>query len=94
MAEIKKLDLVSFGVAMGVITAILSFIYALLLVIGLGSLAGMLTSYGIQGFSVAFGLASLIVMPIVGFIGGFVGGVIDALIYNLLVVKWVRIRAE
>ena len=84
-SEWKSFDVVSVGKIVGAIYAVMGFL------MGLFMAAGMSAASSIPGASsamfVGFGVASIIIMPIVFGIMGFIGGVICAFIYNIIAGK-------
>jgi hypothetical protein len=82
---VKQIDMLSFSVSMAIIHAILAFF--------VGIVAASIFSSLLGG---AFGLAIIIIYPIMGFVGGFISGAIIAIIYNLMAGRYkiVRFNAE
>lgn len=92
MKEIEKLDYISFALVNGIIQAILAFFLAILQTAALGSVAGMM---GMAGAGlIGVGIVSIILSPILGFILGFIGGLIFAALYNFVINRIAKIKAE
>lgn len=77
---LKRIDVVSVGVMMGIFSAILGLVaggfFSLFAVIGAAAQNGN----AIVGL--AFGLGAVIIMPLIYGVMGFVAGAIGALLYN------------
>lgn len=85
MKEITKMDVLSVGKVNALVLAILGFIIGLIFAV-IGAGASSLAGGGLMGSG--FGIASIILFPIIYGILGFIVGIISAAIYNL-VAKWV-----
>lgn len=84
LKEITYIPVVQAAKVVGVIAAVIFFIYGLFLGLSIG--ASVSSIPGVSGFSGVFAaILIVIVMPIFGFIAGFVGAAIEALIYNWVV---------
>ncbi|MBU7014642.1 MAG: hypothetical protein HXS52_13980 [Theionarchaea archaeon] len=91
MQEIKKVDILSFAKIEGAMGAVIGFIAGLIMaVVGLAAFgfADMAGAVMPRGASAFFGVAAIIVLPIVYAILGFIGGLIMAFIYNV-VAGWI-----
>jgi hypothetical protein len=87
MQEIKKLDILSVAKIEGAMGAVFGFIAGLFMAaIGMAffGFAGMAGTEIPRAASIFFGVAAIIVVPIVYAILGFIGGIIVAFIYNVL----------
>ncbi len=90
MQELKKIDVLSFAVVLGLVAAVFGLVMGILIAIfgsGFGGLMGM--SGVVAG---AFGAAAIVLFPIVGFIEGFIGGAIFAIVYNFVASHYRGIR--
>jgi hypothetical protein len=91
MQEIKKVGVLSFAKIEAALGAIIGFILGLIWAIigtafmGFANMAGATMP---SGFSIMFGLAAIIVVPILYAIIGFIAGLIVAFLYNL-VAGWI-----
>jgi hypothetical protein len=84
LKELTYIPVVQAAKVVGVIAAIIFFIYGLFVGLGVGASISLVP--GVSGFSGVFAaIAIIILMPIFGFIVGFVGTAIEALIYNWIV---------
>ena len=81
--EIKKIDVMSVGKLSGFIYAVVGLLSGLLISLFSFSLGSMLSQSSSNNFLSSFGIASIVVFPILYGLMGFVGGVIGAVIYNL-----------
>ncbi|MEM3412309.1 MAG: DUF3566 domain-containing protein [archaeon] len=88
MAVLKRVGILSAAKICGVLTAILSFIYAILLAVifAIGAIAAPSAPAAAMMFG--FSLFGLILFPAIGLIIGFVFGAIYAFLYNL-VAGWI-----
>ena len=75
--EWKSFDVVSVGKILAVIWAIIGFFYGLMF----ASVASFVPELA------GFGIASIVIMPIMFAIMGFIGGIICAFIYNIVAGK-------
>ena len=96
MMEAKKIDYISFGLFMGIVSAIISFVVAALTLLFNPllyiSTPGMMPPMGSWLSGVA--ALSLVVSPISGFIFGFISGLIAAFLYNNLLIRWIKVKFE
>ena len=82
MQKVKRIGVLSLAKILGLLYAIMGLI--------VGALLAVLSLFG---FNVAdetvffFGVASIIIFPILYGVGGFIGGLITALFYNLIAGK-------
>jgi len=90
MKEVENVDFVSLGLVMGIVTAILGLVVAILYFAGFGATIVDLFSAVLSGF----GIAAIVIFPIVFFIVGLIGGIVAALIYNFFLNKYIKIQAE
>lgn len=77
---LKRMDVMSFGVMMGVLYAIVGLL--------LGALFSLMALVGIAANGDAMagligGIGAIVIMPIMYGVMGFIGGIIGALLYNL-----------
>ncbi|QDV42761.1 hypothetical protein Enr13x_26110 [Stieleria neptunia] len=78
---VKRLDVMSCGVMLGVLYAIIGlFVGGLVTLMALG---GMAAQGGDAMAGLIGGIGAIILMPLFYGFGGFIGGVIGALLYNL-----------
>lgn len=82
--EWKSFDVVSVGKIFAAIWAIIGFLYGLVFALFASMFAGM---PGVGGMAVGFGIAAIIILPIVFAFIGFVAGVIGAFIYNIVAAR-------
>ena len=82
MVEIKKFDVMSVAKIYAVILAVIGFIEGLLFAL----IGGLLSTVGTGGAAVGlgFGIAGIIILPIVFAIMGFIAGAIGAFVYNIV----------
>jgi hypothetical protein len=85
MKEITRMDVLSVGKIYAVTLAILGFILGIFVAL-IGSAAATFHRPGM--FGAGFGIASIIIFPVIYAIIGFIAGIIGAALYNL-VAKWV-----
>lgn len=84
MKEIKRMDVLSVGKIYAITMAIIGFIGGIII-----ALVGSAATFGRPGMlGAGFGVASIIIFPILYGILGFIIGIIGAAIYNL-VAGWV-----
>jgi hypothetical protein len=81
--EIKSIELVPFTLMTSSISAILAFIYAIILLITFGALAAVIPTVGLVFASL--GLSMLVIYPIGSFLVYITLSFVTALIYNMLV---------
>lgn len=81
--EIKKIDVLSVGKLSGFIYAVVGLLSGLLISLFSFSFGTMLSQSGSNNFLSSFGIASIVVFPILYGLMGFVCGIIGAVIYNL-----------
>lgn len=90
---IQKIPVLPFALMLGCIGAVIGIIVGIIYAVVFGALfsailsnipasTGNLPNSGILGLF--FGLAAIVIMPIVMFVGGFVQGAIIAFVYNFL----------
>lgn len=91
MKELKKIDVVTFAVVLGLVYAVFGLIFGVFAAIG-G--AGMAFLPGMAAAGLAVGALSIIVFPIMMFIMGFIGGAIFAAIYNFVAQKYSGIKID
>jgi len=97
MREIKSIPVVPFALMIGVISAVIGFLYALIFILPFSLLIGSMPVQGMSymmGFGAGFGILMLIAIPIGAFIAGFIAYAIIALIYNLLAPRIGGIKLE
>ncbi|HET7815428.1 MAG TPA: hypothetical protein VFL13_13765 [Candidatus Baltobacteraceae bacterium] len=82
VTRLRSVNPVQAGIMYGAITAVVVFIIMLLMLPFSAAMATMGNAGKVFGFG--FGIAALIVGPIMYFIVGFIGGVITAALYNLV----------
>ncbi len=85
MKEITKMEVLSVGKVYALTLAIVGFVAGIFVAI-IGSAVSTFTRPGM--FGTGFGIASIILLPVIYGIIGFIAGIIGAAIYNL-VAKWV-----
>ena len=85
MKEITRMDVLSVGKIYAVTLAIIGFI-AGIIVAAVGTTVGTFHRPGM--FGAGFGIASIIILPVIYAIIGFITGIIGAALYNL-VARWV-----
>jgi len=85
--EIKHIRAAPFTLMTSVIHAILAFIVAILLLLGLGVLAAIPQLSAISGVLLTLGVALVILIPLTSFFYNIVGAFVMALLYNVLVPK-------
>ena len=99
---IKSVSPVPFGLMMGAISGVISFIAAILLAVFYLPFA-FSSSYnpvpgvpGLSGFLAAIGILMVIIIPIIGFVAGFIQGLIYAVVYNFLAprIGGIKLRLE
>ena len=93
MVRLKAVGILSYGYLVAVVSAIVAFLYSLMLYPILRGLVDVISSgemnmdYGalsiLQGFAGAGFIFMIIVFPIVAAISGFIGGCLGAIVYNL-----------
>lgn len=91
MAVIKRINPVSFAKLEGILGAIIGLIAGIILAVFgslIGSLAPQVGGIGAPRIGAEFGIASIIILPIMYGIFGFIGGLVGGGLYNL-VAKWV-----
>lgn len=81
VTRLQNINPVQAGIMYGAITAVLVFII-MLLMLPFSAAMPMMGAGRTLGFG--FGIAALIVAPIMYFVVGFIGGVISAALYNLV----------
>jgi len=82
--EIKSVQVLSFALINGAITAVLGFLYVLVVVLPMMLLIPSPGMEEMLGFSAVFGGLMLIITPVLSFIIGFIMYAIMALVYNVL----------
>ncbi len=85
--EIKHVRAAPFTLMTSVIHAILAFIVAILLLLGLGVLAAIPQLSAISGVLLTLGVALVILIPLTSFFYNIVGAFVMALLYNVLAPK-------
>jgi len=90
MKEVENVDYVSFGLVMGIVAAIFGLVVAILYFAGFASMLVDLFTAVLSGF----GIAAIVIFPIVFFIVGLIGGIVAALLYNFFLNKYIKIQAE
>jgi len=88
MKEVKKLDVMSVAVVTCIIYAIIGLIFAILGGLFMGMISAVLPYGGSSRVGLGFGMAMVILYPLIFGFCGFIGGALSAFIYNL-VAKWV-----
>lgn len=91
MHEIKKIDIISLAKIEGAMGAVIGFIAGIILaIVGTAAmgLAGMSGADIPFAPGLIFGVAAIIILPIIYGIIGFIGGIIVAFIYNV-VAGWI-----
>ncbi len=92
MKEIKKLDVLNFAVAIGLVNAAIGFVIALLILIGAGSMFSTMQESMMS--YVFMGPLILVVFPAILFIYSFILSAVFALAYNFIARKYQGIRIE
>ena len=93
--ELKKIDVVSFAVVIGLVDAVIGFIMAIItLALGFSFLSFMGPAAGSMMALGAFGLLAVIIYPVVFFIAGFIGAAIVAIVYNFVASRYKGILIE
>ena len=85
---IKYIPVVPLAMMSGVISAIIGLIMGIFFALFFGSIIPTLPTttevFNTSLFRILFGVGSIVLMPIFGFIGGFIQGAILSLLYNFL----------
>ncbi len=89
MQELKKIDVVSFAVVMGLVYAVIGVVFGVIAAI----IGGALALFGGAAIG-ALGVLAIIIYPIGFFIIGFIGGAIFAIIYNFIASKYKGVLIE
>ncbi len=89
MQELKKIDVVSFAVVMGLVYAVIGVVFGVIAAI----IGGALALFGGAALG-ALGVLAIIIYPIGFFIMGFIGGAIFAIIYNFIASKYKGVLIE
>ncbi len=98
MKELKEIDPVSLGKIAAIISAIAGFIQGLFF----AAFAGMMGSFGgMMGGGMmgsfrygSYGVASIIIFPIIGAIWGFIVAVIFAVVYDIVAKRFGGVKYE
>ena len=93
MQELRKIDVVSLAVVMGLVSAVIGLIIGVFFALGMGSIFGAMGILG-AGEGLFFGVAAIVLIPIMTFIYGFVMSAIFALIYNFVASKYKGVLIE
>ena len=91
MQEIKKVGVFSFAKIEAALGAIIGFIIGLIWAVIGTALFGIAETAGAvmpRGFGLLFGLAAVIILPILYAVIGFIAGIIIAFLYNV-VAGWI-----
>lgn len=89
MRELKKIDILSAAKVTAIVSAIWGFIIALISLPFLAiastasSYAGAAAGFDMAPLMLGFGIASIVIAPIVGAIIGFIAGAVGAFFYNI-----------
>jgi len=94
--EIKSVQVLPFALMIGVITAVIGFLYVLVFVLPMMLLMPAPGMEEMLGFGAVFGGLMLIITPVLSFILGFILYVIIALVYNVLapIIGGVKVELE
>ncbi len=87
MQELKKIDVVSFAVVMGLVYAVIGVVFGVIAAI----IGGALALFGGAAIG-ALGVLAIIIYPIGFFIMGFIGGAIFVIVYNFVASHYRGIR--
>jgi hypothetical protein len=92
MRELKHIDVLSMAKIAAVLYAIIGFIMGLFITLGFAAAGSALSAIPATGgmsyvsiypLIALFGIAAIIIMPIIAAIGGFIVGAISAFLYNV-----------
>ena len=85
---IKYIPVVPLAMMLGVISAVIGLIMGIIFALTFGSIMSSLPGtdevVSTTLFRIIFGIGSLVIMPVGGFVGGFIQGAIVAVLYNFL----------
>lgn len=86
---IQSIPVMPFALMLACINAVIGLIIGIFYVLFFGTIYSMIpstasTAIGLALFRFIFGLAALIIMPVIGFIGGLIQGALCAALYNFL----------
>lgn len=87
MQEIKKVGIFSFAKIEAALGAIIGFILGLIWAVIGATLFGVADMAGAvmpRGFGLLFGVAAIIILPIIYAVIGFIAGIIVAFLYNVI----------
>ena len=88
---IKYIPVVPLAMMLGVISAVIGLIMGIIFALTFGSIMPSLPGtdevFSNTLFRILFGVGSLVLMPVMGFVGGFIQGAIIAVLYNFLAPK-------
>lgn len=92
--ELKKIDVTSFAIVIGLVQAVMGFLMAIIGSVGFSFLSFMGPAAGSMMALDAFGLLAVIIYPVVFFIAGFIGAAIIAIVYNFVASRYKGILIE
>ena len=88
---IKCVPVIPLAMMLGVISAVIGLIMGIIFALIFGSIMPTLPGTDevayVNLFRIIFGVGSLILMPVIGFVGGFIQGAVGAVLYNFFAPK-------
>ncbi|MCD6274479.1 MAG: hypothetical protein J7J15_00405 [Candidatus Aenigmarchaeota archaeon] len=91
--ELKRIDVLSFAIVLGLVGAVSGLIVGILAAL-FGAMVGSAASAIGLSMGAAFGGLAIIIFPVISFLYGFIGGAIFAIIYNFVASKYKGIKIE
>jgi len=85
---IKYIPVVSVALMLGLISALIGLIMGIIFALSFGAIMPSIPTtievFDTNLFRILFGVGSIVLMPVMGFVGGFIQGAIIAVLYNFL----------
>lgn len=95
--EVKKIEVIPTALTLAVVSAILGFVYGIILLLlgvgSIGALAGIMGMESIIGFA-GLGALMIVILPIANFISTFILVALASIIYNFIAEKIGGIKFE